>query len=104
MPSAGRCHDTGRSARSIANRASRSSLGRAKEDPLVHARRGAVGALPAILDNPGAKEGTPAQRLEYAVRRIIEAELRYLPEVSLLLRVRGNSEVERSALEERRRF
>lgn len=75
-----------------------------KEDLLGHALRRAVDALTTILDEPGAQEGTPAQRLEYALRRIIDAELRYLPEVSLLLRVRGNSEVERWALEERRRF
>ncbi len=75
-----------------------------KEELLGHALRRAVGALTAILDEPAAREGRPAERLEYVIRRTIEAELRYLPEVSLLLRVRGNTDVERQALEERRRF
>jgi AcrR family transcriptional regulator len=75
-----------------------------KEELLGRALRRAVGALSAILDEPGAQEGRPAERIQYVIRRTIEAELRYLPEVSLLLGVRGNTEVERRALEERRRF
>ncbi|HKN38844.1 MAG TPA: TetR/AcrR family transcriptional regulator [Acidimicrobiia bacterium] len=75
-----------------------------KEELLDHALRRAVGGLTAILGEPGAREGTPRERVEYVVRRTIAAELRYLPEVSLLLRVRGNSEVERWALDERRRY
>jgi hypothetical protein len=64
-----------------------------------------VEALTAILGEPGAQPGgRPRARLEYVLRRTIEAELRYLPEVSLLLRVRGNSDVERWALDERRRY
>jgi AcrR family transcriptional regulator len=75
-----------------------------KEELLGHALRRAVGSLTAILAEPGAREGRAWERLEYVVRRAIDAELRYLPEVSLLLRVRGNTEVERWALDERRRF
>ena len=75
-----------------------------KEELLGRALRRAVGALTAILEEPGAHAGRPSDRLEYVLRRTIEAELRYLPEVSLLLRVRGNTDVERSALDERRRF
>ncbi len=75
-----------------------------KEELLGRALRRAVGALTAILEEPGARAGRPSDRLEYVLRRTIEAELRYLPEVSLLLRVRGNTDVERSALDERRRF
>jgi len=75
-----------------------------KEELLGHALRRAVGGLTAILDEAGAREGRPAERLEYVIRRTIEAELRYLAEVSLLLRVRGNSEVERWALDQRRRY
>src|SRR5882672_3810248 len=75
-----------------------------KEELLGHALRRAVGALTAILADPGAREGRPRDRLEFVLRRTIEAELRYLPEVSLLLRVRGNTDVERWALDERRRF
>lgn len=75
-----------------------------KEELLGHALRRAVGALTAILEEPGARDGRPRERLEYVIRRTIEAELRYLAEVSLLLRVRGNTEVERGALDERRRY
>jgi AcrR family transcriptional regulator len=75
-----------------------------KEALLGHALRRAVDNLTAILADPGAREGRPSERVEYVIRRAIEAELRYLPEVSLLLRVRGNTEVERWALEQRRRF
>jgi AcrR family transcriptional regulator len=75
-----------------------------KEELLGHALNRAVGGLSAILSEPGALEGSPGGRLEYVLRRTVEAELQYLPEVSLLIRVRGNTAVERRALEERRRF
>jgi AcrR family transcriptional regulator len=75
-----------------------------KEQLLGHALRRAVGGLTVILGEPGAQEGRPGERVEYVIRRTIEAELRYLPEVSLLLRVRGNTDVERWALDERRRY
>jgi len=75
-----------------------------KEELLGHALRRAVGALTAILAEPAAREGRPRERMEYVLRRTIEAELRYLPEVSLLLQVRGNTDVERWALDERRRY
>jgi AcrR family transcriptional regulator len=75
-----------------------------KEELLGHALRRAVQSLTAILTESGAEEGRPSQRLVYVLRRTVEAELRLLPEVSLLLRVRGNTEVERWALDERRRY
>jgi AcrR family transcriptional regulator len=75
-----------------------------KEELLGYALRRAVGSLTDILAEPGVQEGRPSERLEYVIRRTIEAELRYLPEVSLLLRVRGNTDVERWALDERRRY
>jgi len=75
-----------------------------KEELLGRALSRAVGGLTAILSEPGAVEGSPAARLEYVLRRTVKAELQFLPEVSLLIRVRGNTAVERQALEERRRF
>jgi AcrR family transcriptional regulator len=75
-----------------------------KEELLGRALTRAMGGLTAILSEPGAVEGSPAARLEYVLRRTVEAELQFLPEVSLLIRVRGNTAVERQALEERRRF
>src|SRR4051794_3856312 len=65
-----------------------------KEELLAHALRRAVGSLTAILSEPAAREGRPRERMEYVIRLTIAAELRHLPEVSLLLRVRGNTEVE----------
>lgn len=75
-----------------------------KEDLLSHALRRAVGALMAILDEPGAAEGSPWDRVVHVIRRTVETELRYLSEVSLLLRVQGNTPAERWALDERRRY
>ncbi|MFH8582711.1 SbtR family transcriptional regulator, partial [Streptomyces zaomyceticus] len=43
-------------------------------------------------------------RLEHVVRRMVEVLISELPYVTLLLRVRGNTETERWALERRRDF
>ncbi|MFB6549295.1 MULTISPECIES: TetR/AcrR family transcriptional regulator [unclassified Streptomyces] len=59
-------------------------------------------ALTGVFEEPGALEGPAAGRLRYVLRRAIEVEFDLLPEVALLLRVRGNSEVELAALERRR--
>jgi AcrR family transcriptional regulator len=75
-----------------------------KEELLGHALRRAIGGLAAILNEAGAQDGSPAARLEYILRRTVETELEHLPEVALLIRVRGNTATERHALEERRRF
>jgi AcrR family transcriptional regulator len=75
-----------------------------KEELLGQALARAVEGLTAILAEGGARQGSPWERMVHVIRRTIEAELRYQPEVSLLLRVRGNTEVERWALEERRRY
>ena len=64
----------------------------------------ALDALFAVLDEPGAAQGRAVDRLEHVVRgsaRVLAAELPY---VTLLLRVRGNTEAERWALERRRDF
>lgn len=75
-----------------------------KEDLLAHALQRAIDALRGILEEPGATSGTVRERLTHILRRTVEAELRHLPEVSLLLRVRGNTETERWALAERRQY
>ncbi|HEX5117935.1 MAG TPA: TetR/AcrR family transcriptional regulator [Pseudonocardiaceae bacterium] len=49
-------------------------------------------------------EGTATERLEQLVRRSVEVLVAELPFVTLLLRVRGNTEVERAALRRRREF
>ena len=64
----------------------------------------AVDALFGVLDEPGAQQGRAVERLEHVVRgsaRVLAAELPY---VTLLLRVRGNTETERWALGRRRDF
>lgn len=56
-------------------------------------------ALEAAWDAPGHTAG---ERLRLAVSGSIEVLVAHLPAVTLLLRVRGNSEVETAALERRR--
>lgn len=75
-----------------------------KEELLRLAVARAVDALFAVLDEPGAQQGRAVERLEHVVRgsaRVLAAELPY---VTLLLRVRGNTEAERWALGRRREF
>jgi AcrR family transcriptional regulator len=64
----------------------------------------ALDALFAVTDEPGATAGPAIERLEHVVRGSVRVLTAELPFVTLLLRVRGNSEVERSALQRRRKF
>jgi AcrR family transcriptional regulator len=64
----------------------------------------ALDSLFAVLDEPGASFGSAAERLEHVVRRSVCVLVEQLPFVTLLLRVRGNTEVERAALARRREF
>ncbi|MEU5098338.1 TetR/AcrR family transcriptional regulator [Streptomyces sp. NPDC020996] len=75
-----------------------------KEELLRRAVRRALDGLFAILDEEHACEGRAADRLEYVVRRMVEVLIAELPYVTLLLRVRGNTETERWALMRRREF
>ena len=64
----------------------------------------ALDALFAVTTEPAATSGPAIDRLEHVVRGsggVLAAEL---PFVRLLLRLRGNTDVERTALERRRRF
>ena len=73
-----------------------------KEELLRLAVARAVDALVAVLDGPEAQRGRALDRLEHVVRgsaRVLAAELPY---VTLLLRVRGNTDAERWALGQRR--
>jgi AcrR family transcriptional regulator len=62
----------------------------------------ALDGLFAVLDEQGAREGTATERLEHVVRGSVRVLVAELPFVTLLLRVRGNTEVERVALARRR--
>jgi AcrR family transcriptional regulator len=75
-----------------------------KGDLLRLALEEALGSLEAILEEPGASAGRADDRLEYVLRRTIDVLTEKLPYVTLLLRLRGNTEVERNALERRREF
>jgi AcrR family transcriptional regulator len=75
-----------------------------KEALLARGFNRALDALYAIFDEDGAKNGTPATRLRFIVQRVAETATAHLAEVTLLFRARGNSQVERDALERRRRF
>ena len=75
-----------------------------KQELLHLAVARAVDALFAVLDEPASTAGPAADRLEHVVRRSAEVLVAQLPYVTLLLRVRGNTEVEREALARRREF
>ena len=64
----------------------------------------ALDALFAVTEEPGATTGPAIARLEHVVRGSVRVLTSQLPFVTLLLRVRGNSEVERAALQRRREF
>ena len=64
----------------------------------------ALDGLFAVTAEPGATTGPAIARLEHVVRGSVRVLAARLPFVTLLLRVRGNSAVERAALERRREF
>ncbi|MFB9570136.1 TetR/AcrR family transcriptional regulator [Saccharopolyspora hordei] len=64
----------------------------------------ALDALFAVLEEEASTTGRAIDRLEHVVRRSIEVLVAELPFVTLLLRVRGNTRVERQALARRREF
>lgn len=75
-----------------------------KEELLARGFGRALDALYAILEERDATRGSAVARLRYIVRRVAETTTAHLAEVTLLFRARGNSQVERDALERRRRF
>jgi AcrR family transcriptional regulator len=64
----------------------------------------ALDGLFAVTEEPGALAGRAIDRLEHVVRGSVRVLAGHLPYVTLLLRVRGNSDVERAALQRRREF
>ncbi|MFI6524886.1 TetR/AcrR family transcriptional regulator [Streptomyces uncialis] len=75
-----------------------------KEELLRRAVSRALDGLFGILDEEPARVGRAVERLEYVTRRMVEVLIGELPYVTLLLRVRGNTDTERWALERRRDF
>lgn len=64
----------------------------------------ALDGLEGILQESGATDGLAADRLEYVLRRTVDVMVAELPYVTLLLRLRGNTEMERDAMTRRRTF
>jgi len=75
-----------------------------KEQLLEEAVKRALNALHGMLAEPGAMEGSAVERLRYVVGRTVEIMVRQLPEVTVLLRIRGNTPTERWAIARRREF
>ncbi len=75
-----------------------------KGDLLRLALDRALDGLEGILTEPGACQGRADDRLEYVLRRTVDVMVQELPFVTLLLRVRGNTEIERVAMTRRRKF
>ena len=77
---------------------------RGKEELLQRGLDRSLDALFGVLKEDGATAGPAVNRVTHVVRRVLELENDLISEVSLLLRTRGNSPVERSALARRRKF
>jgi len=75
-----------------------------KEQLLRLALERAVEPPFAGLREPAASQGPAIDRLEHVVRREVHVLTEQLPYVTLLLRVHGNTETERWALDRRRHF
>jgi AcrR family transcriptional regulator len=73
-----------------------------KGDLLKLALDQALGGLEAILEEPRAQTGTAEARLEFVLRQTVSVLVERLPFVSLQLRHRGNTDLERDAMERRR--
>jgi AcrR family transcriptional regulator len=75
-----------------------------KEELLDRGVGRALDVLIGMLNETEASTGPAVEQLRFIVRRTVEITVDYLPEVALLLRVRGNSAAERHAMDRRREF
>ncbi len=78
-----------------------------KDEMLDRALDSALGGLEAVVDAPRPVDAGTADavaRLEHVLRGAVHVLVDQLPAVTLLLRVRGNTDVERRALTRRRAF
>ena len=73
-----------------------------KEELLKRALDRALDGLESVLAAAAAAPGTAVDRLEFALRGAVHVLVDELPYVTLLLRVRGNTDVEREAVRRRR--
>ncbi len=75
-----------------------------KEEMLDRSLNTALEALEGLLVSSEAEGGTAVEQLERVLAGAVRVLVANLPHVTLLLRVRGNSDVERAALARRRAF
>ncbi|MBA0126668.1 TetR/AcrR family transcriptional regulator [Haloechinothrix sp. YIM 98757] len=75
-----------------------------KEELLRLGTNRALDELFAVAADAEVADGRAIDRLEHLVRGSVRVLVEQLPFVTLLLRVRGNTEVERAALDRRREF
>jgi AcrR family transcriptional regulator len=75
-----------------------------KDEILERALDVALSGLEGVLNEADATGGRAADRLDQVLRGAVHVLVDRLPYVTLLLRVRGNTEVERRALGRRRAF
>lgn len=75
-----------------------------KEELLRLSVNRALDALFTIPQEQDSRRGAAIERLHHVVRRSVEVLIDEMPFVTVLLRVRGNSKVERQALARRREF
>lgn len=73
-----------------------------KEQMLEVALAQALDGLEAVFDEPAATSGPADARIRHVLRGAVLVLTAELPSVTLLLRLRGNTEVERAALARRR--
>ncbi len=77
----------------------------ASKDELLELALGeALDGLEGVLREEAARTGNASDRLAHVLRGAVRVLTDKLPYVTLLLRVRGNTEVERTALARRRAF
>ncbi|HWD60929.1 MAG TPA: TetR/AcrR family transcriptional regulator [Humibacter sp.] len=75
-----------------------------KDELLQLALDEALDGLEGVLTEEGAVTGSASDRLAHVLRGAVRVLVERLPYVTLLLRVRGNTDVERAALSRRRAF
>jgi AcrR family transcriptional regulator len=75
-----------------------------KQELFERGTQRALDALFAVLDEPGTLQGPAIDRVRYVIRRTVAVIAEHRAEVALLVRTRGNTEVEKAALDRRREF
>lgn len=75
-----------------------------KDELLERGLHRALEALFSVLDEAGAREGPASGRIRHIVRRVAELAVALRPELTVLVRVRGDGKIARAALARRRTF